>query len=325
LNFRDFKKKLLRGKAYYLFKVTERIRKKKMKKNHIIISLDQLKEDLASIGLKKGDIVLVHSSLSHIGYLDQGPITLFDAIESVIGSEGTVIIPTYSIPSNMLNTCLQKDYIFDPKTTPTTLGAIPSVFLKQPNVVRSLHPTNSLAARGKHKEYITNSHHLSDQTFGKMSPWAKLVELNGKILGIGIDLGPHTIYHYVEDILGDQFPINVKYDKKIDVKCIDYNGNPLKISVQPLDPKVALDRIDQLENKFIRDYFWQIYIYLGALNTHKIGLASSWLTDAKKFCVIVEELAKMGITIYSDKEDLKRKKLYPFSLLKPKLDTFITQ
>jgi len=265
------------------------------------------------MGIKEGDILFVHSSLKSLGFVEGGAKTVINALLDTIGQEGTLVIPTYPLHNTMYELCNMKNYVFDFKNTPTGLGAIPAEFLKYKDIYRSIHPTHSISAMGRYAKDITESHHLGS-TYGENSPWAKLIEMNGKFLGIGISLGPTTQYHYVEEVMGDKFPIKVKVDEIYSIKCKINENKYIEVNVQPLDPEVAKKRIDQKENSFIRDFYWEIFENLGVLNIGKIGEAISWWADGNSFCNFLIKLAKMGITIYSTEEDLKRKNLYPLDI-----------
>ncbi len=291
-----------------------------LKENAKHVNLTEIINDLKSIGIKQGDIILLHSSLKSIGYVEKGPNTVINAILKVIGSKGTLAVPTYPLKGSMYKTCTMENYIFDYKRSPTSLGAIPSAFLKLKGIYRSIHPTHSISAIGKFAKDITEKHHIGNMTYGKNSPWAKILELNGKILGIGVSLHPNAQYHYVEDIMGDDFPIKVKVNKIYKLKCKIDNNKYIDVEVQPLDPEVAKTRIDQKENSFIRDYFWEIYEKLGILHIGNIGESRSWWVNAKEFYETLMKLAKLGITIYSTEEELKNNNLYPFHLIKNQLD-----
>jgi aminoglycoside N3'-acetyltransferase len=292
------------------YQVNKLIAKKKLKH----IGLNDIISDLKNIGLNKGDTLLVHSSLKSIGYVLGGAKTVIDALLETLGPEGTLIIPTFPLHNTMYELCTMKNYIFDFKTTPTGLGAIPAEFLKYNEISRSKHPTHSMSAIGKHAKKITETHHIGNKTYGENSPWAKLIEMNGKILGIGIDLAWTTQYHHVEDIMGDQFPVKVKMDKIFKIKCKIDENEFKDVEVQPLDPEVAKTRIEK--NPFINNYFWDIYEQLGILNIGQIGEAKSWWVNAREFCDILIDLAKLGITIYSTEDEIKNKNLYPFEKIK---------
>jgi aminoglycoside 3-N-acetyltransferase len=290
---------------------------KPAKKVKQIKKISDLVNDVNAIGIKSGDVILVHSSLSSIGSVEEGAYTVIDALLEVIGPMGTLVVPTYPLKGTMLNICLRKDYIFDIKERPTNWGAIPFFFFNYEDVFRSVHPTHSISAKGKYAKMITESHHIGDKTYGENSPWAKIVELNGKVLGIGISLAPNTIYHHVEDIMGEKFPVNVKVNEFYNLKCKTDEDNYIEVKVQPLDPVVAKTRINK--NPFIEKYFMSIYEGLGLLKVRKIGEALSWCVEAKMFCDVLIQLAELGITIYSTKKDLKKKKAYPFNRIKGKI------
>ena len=110
------------------------------------------------------------------------------------------------------------------------------------------------------------------------------------------------------------FPLKVKVDEIYNLKCKVSEGDYINVAVQPLDPVVARTRIDKKGSSFIRKYFWEIYQKLGKLNIGKIGEADSWWVNAKEFCDVLKELTKLGITIYSTEEELKKKRLYPLDI-----------
>ncbi len=292
---------------------------KSIKKTSKPIGLNNLVKDLKTIGINEGDTLLVHSSLRSIGFVENGASTVVNALIAALGNEGTLVMPAYSMMGTMYKTCKDKNYVFDLNKTSTVLGAIPSEFLKQEGISRSIHPTHSISSIGKNAKKITGTHHIGNKTFGENSPWAKIIELNGKILGIGISLGPTTQYHHVEDILDVDFPIRVKTDNIFKIKCRIDKNNYIEVEVQPLDPEVAKKRIDKRENDFIRNYFWEIFQKINLLNIGYIGEARSWWINAREFHEYLIKLANLGITIYSTREELEHINLYPFELIESKL------
>ncbi len=51
-------------------------------------------DDLHALGLSDGDVVLVHSSLSGLGWVQGGAGTVIDALVEAVGPGGTVLFPT---------------------------------------------------------------------------------------------------------------------------------------------------------------------------------------------------------------------------------------
>ena len=269
---------------------------------------EKLVSDLQALGIVAGDVVFVHSSLSGLGKIQGGAETVLRALLDTLTPEGTLIIPTYHmIGGNIQATCLAADdYIFDYRIAPTELGKIPSTFLKFPDTWRSIHPTHSVSALGKQAEYVTKDHHKSPAALGPDSPWDRLVELNGKVLGLGISMGPVTFYHMVEDMLPDEFPLQVKTQKIYQLKCRDWDGDIIEIPVNLENPELRKRRIDQLKRKDLRTFFWREFRRAGLLTAGRIGGGRGWYIGARDFYDHLVKLMRAGITIYSTKEELKK-------------------
>lgn len=293
----------LRG-IYRFFKYG--LRAREIKRTAPRITRERLVVDLQSLGICEGDVVLLHSSLKSIGYVDGGPNTVLEAITEVIMPSGTLVVPTYHMVNyNMYDTCLDKKYVFDPRTADTFLGLIPSAFLKFPSIERSIHPTHSVSAVGKDAKYITEAHHLASSTFGTDSPWDRLMKLDGKVLGLGVTMGPVTFYHILEDLMLDEFPIPARMAETYRVSCRDWNGNLIKVPVNPHDPEIAEKRIDR--NSYLADYFGNEFSHAGLLRVGKVGEATSWWSSARKFYDHLLALMNEGITIYSTPDELARR------------------
>lgn len=171
-----------------------------------------LADDLRKLGLDKGMTVIVHSSLSSIGWVCGGPVSVVQALMEVITNEGTIIMPThsgeYSDPSKWENPSVPKEWwtriretmpAFDQKLTPTRkMGKIVEVFRNHPEVIRSYHPTVSFAAWGRHADYITLNHSL-DFGLGEQSPLARIYKLNGFVLLLGVGHDNNTSLHLAEN------------------------------------------------------------------------------------------------------------------------------
>jgi len=168
-------------------------------------------EDLKRLGLNKGETIIVHSSLSSIGWICGGAISLIEALIEVVGSEGTVIMPSHSsgnsdpkdwnyppVPKSWWQDIRDNIPPFNPSITPTRgLGITPELFRTFPKVIRSNHPQLSFSAWGKNAKKITENHNL-DLGMGNNSPLAKIYKLDGKILFIGTNFETNTSFHLAE-------------------------------------------------------------------------------------------------------------------------------
>ncbi|MBU0993165.1 MAG: AAC(3) family N-acetyltransferase [Proteobacteria bacterium] len=298
----------MKNKIYSFFKAY----KSKKKLNAIrqsaeVITKDRIIHDLIKIGVRKGDLLFLHSSLARIGYVDGGADTVASAIMETIGPEGTLIVPTYSMKESMYKTCMDNHFIFDVRKDTRGLGAIPAAVLRTHDVRTSIHPTHCTSSVGKDALYITESHHMSESTFGKDSPWERWLRRDGKLLGLGISMGPVTFYHTLEDLAPDQFPIPVRMKNVFPVKCINWQGDIITVPVRPLDPKFMRFRIDHKEREDLRTYFRKEFTQAGIVKQGLIGRASSWIAPAEAFYRHLNGLMKEGITIYATATDLKRR------------------
>jgi len=157
---------------------------------------EEIVRDLTKTGIERRDVVLVHSSLSSVGYVPGGAETLIDALLESVGEEGTIVVPTIT------------GQIFDSPDTPPSFsenkpcwtGVVPEAFRKRKEAYRSKHPTHSVAAIGKMARKITEGHEEAETPCGEGTPYLKIPELGGKILFIGASLESNTSFHCVEEL-----------------------------------------------------------------------------------------------------------------------------
>lgn len=254
------------------------------------ISKTQLVNDLQKIGIRKGDSVLVHSSLSKIGFVEGGAKTVIGALMDVTGNEGTLLFPTF--PAKGRNkTHLEEHPFFDITKTPSQMGSITEHFRKMEGVLRSFHPTDCVAAKGPLAEYYTGSHFGQLTPYNEHSPFRKLCDKGGKILMLGTTLnGACTNLHTLEDALDFKFPV---YDEKIfEVKMTDAKGNESVMKTKVHNPEYSAKRnCDALKPMFEKE---------GVLVNGMIGEAKSMLIDANKMLeVMIRNYNEKGVTMYT--------------------------
>lgn len=175
------------------------------------VTVESMTSDLHNLGVEAGQTVLVHGSLSALGWVCGGAPAVVDALKRVVGETGTVVMPTHSPgnrdPSNMENPPVPESWYdtireemppYRPAVTPTQgMGAIPECFRNYPEVRRSAHPQHSFAAWGADAAFVTEDH-AYNYSLGEQSPLARIYDLNGDILYLGTTHATSTSLHLAE-------------------------------------------------------------------------------------------------------------------------------
>lgn len=263
---------------------------KNQEANKRVITQKQLEEEIKRIGVRAGDALLVHSSLSKIGFVEGGAFTLIAALEAVIGKEGTLLFPTFPA-SGRNKTYLEEHPVFDVRNTPSQMGSVTECFRKMEGVRRSFHPTDCVAARGPLADYFTNTHFDQLTPYNEFSPFRKLCDKRGKILMLGTTLnGACTNLHTLEDAVDFKYPV---YDQKVyDVKMLDESGKEMWMKTKVHNPEYSAKRnCDALKPMFETE---------GVLVNGTIGEAKSMLIDANKMLeVMIKNYKERGVTMYT--------------------------
>lgn len=248
-------------------------------KERSIVAKEDIVKALLELGITNGDTVLVHSALSKVGKIEGSAQTVIDAIEGIIGKEGTLVMPTFS----------QVDFENSYKTwymdKPSDTGYLTEYFRKLPFVYRSNQETHSVAARGKLAYELTYQHkwfgpHIcpyGEYAFADSSPWQKMYNLNVKVLGFGVLMSTFTHKHLVETRIMEHFLGMLKTEE-------DYKEMTKDVMTYETHPKG----------------FWTFYeskgpmydelVARGIVKEYKLGDATLWLTTAKDASDMTYEL-----------------------------------
>ena len=163
------------------------------------------------LGLERGDVAIVHTSLSSLGYVVGAQHTVIDALLDALGPEGTLVMPAQSpdltdpatwrfpaVPPDWVEAIRDEQPAYDPDRTPTwRLGVVAELFRTWPGVGRSAHPVCSFSATGPVAGFILEPHALDDP-FGEDSPLARLYALNARIVLLGTGWQVCTALHLAE-------------------------------------------------------------------------------------------------------------------------------
>ncbi len=249
-------------------------------KIHYKVKLDKeiLKKNLRKLGIKEGDKLMVHSSLSALGYLEGGAKAICSALMETIGEEGILMMPTFNHGAPFGK---EGPGYYSPKETPTKNGIVPDTFWRMKGVYRSLNPIHPFAAWGKEaKKYVENHHQVT--TMGEGSPLHLLEKNGGKVLLLGVDYGSNTFHHTVEmtnnvPCLGkrtSEYPVELPDGRMVRHRTWSYRGESCPIDDSAEYAKLMRER--KLEKRL------------------RVGIGEAILFEMSDCRRVIEELLKKG-------------------------------
>lgn len=175
------------------------------------VTTASLTADLVRLGVAPGSVLVVHSSLSSIGYVSGGAHAVVLALREVLGPGGTLVVPTHStqlsdpapwenppVPEAWWDTIRAMAPAYDPALTATAgMGAIPDTVRLVPGARRSAHPLYSFCAVGPDAARVTEGH-TPERELGEDSPLGRLYELGADVLLLGVGHENNTSLHLAE-------------------------------------------------------------------------------------------------------------------------------
>lgn len=246
---------------------------------------DDIILDLKRSRIDPNGTLLVHSSMKAIGEVEGGGETVIDAFIEYM-KDGLLIFPTHTWSDTN-----NEDDIYDPKVEPSCVGVLTNIFRKRRGVVRSNHPTHSVAALGRGASEYISGEEDRETPCPREGAWGRLYDRKAQILFLGCEITRNTYIHGVEEwnnipnrIAEVSSPLKVK----IEGKLIDV---PMKRHKSP-NGSIHLN-YDKLETPFL---------YRGAMEKLRIGDADSYLGDAVAMADITTELLKRNPDIFIDRE-----------------------
>lgn len=242
---------------------------------------------LESAGIDRLGTVLMHSSMKKIGNVEGGADTVLDALSEYM-RDGLLVLPTHTWA--YINADNPKFYV---ETSEVNVGILPELFRKRPGVVRSLHPTHSVAALGKDAAAFTAGDERWDTPCHRESAWGKLLDRKATILLVGVDLRRNTFIHGIEEWVDIPGRLTDGHEQLYTVL-----GDGTEIPV-PSRRHCGLPW---------SEHFWKVENVLeeqGALHRSKLGDADILICDAVKTTEILTEMLHDNPDLFSDNEPLK--------------------
>jgi aminoglycoside 3-N-acetyltransferase len=187
----------------------------------------ELREFLKTIGVGGNAVVMVHTSVRNVSLIsDEEPGRVFSqpiAVASrllsllveLLGESGTLVMPTHPLyrddPGYYENVGKSQLVLtYDPLKTPCNVGLTNELFRVSPGTQRSLHPLQSVSARGPRAAEIL-AHNLNCRKplpHGVDSSYYHVCKCGGIVVSIGVPLIEcFTLIHTAEDVRDAEWPV----------------------------------------------------------------------------------------------------------------------
>jgi aminoglycoside 3-N-acetyltransferase len=226
------------GRSTFLQAINNKFRLKKTFRNKNLNLTDNNKaflyfcDELRHLGVKSGDILIVHSSSEFCTLIGLSPRKIIETLQELVGPEGTIAMPAIPIikddPKGIhrLNPDKYNDtLIYNVQRSPPWTGILPRQLMQMTGSIRSQHPLNTMVALGPHAEPMMRGNllHTLAKPCGPDSSWDYCHRHGAHIIALNCDLAHSlTMVHLHEDKAGTDWPIaESKWYQKRNFKIID--------------------------------------------------------------------------------------------------------
>ncbi|MEK3902506.1 AAC(3) family N-acetyltransferase [Paenibacillus sp. FSL R7-0179] len=245
-----------------------------------------LMKQLEKMGIDPQGTLLVHSSLKSIGEVEGGADTVLDVLSEYM-KEGLLVLPTHTWSYiNGLNPR------FSVLESPVCVGILPELFRKRPGVIRSWHPTHSVAALGRDGAVFTAGDERWDTPCARGSVYGKLLDREAEIMLLGVDLRRNTFIHGIEEW--------------VDIPGRMTDVHEALYTVTPEGEEIAVPSRRHCGLSWSQ-HFWKVESVLedgGALRRGSFGDAAVMLCGTVETTRILSDMLRENPDLFSDNEPL---------------------
>jgi aminoglycoside 3-N-acetyltransferase len=277
----------VRRMARMLLKATREIRNRMQRLQGRALDQAGIVAALRRLGIKPGDILIVHSSLSRLGFVTGGVGAVVMALQEAVGVNGTLGAPTFwTVDPN----AVEEGTLFDAVRGKSQMGIISDCIRQLPGAVRSLHPTHSATFVGPFARDLTAGHHWDETPVGPHSPYRKIAAMRGKILLLGVSLEYLTSFHTIEDEIA-HFPYQIYKLGRKRFRVLSPEGEELTLYARVHSAETArLRQCVKMEPHLVA---------AGVMVKGRVGKGDAIVMDAYGLHETLHRLCEQGITIYA--------------------------
>jgi aminoglycoside 3-N-acetyltransferase len=208
-------------------------RLKRVRRSFVRLDERRIREALDACGTFRAELLLVHSSLSACGAIQGGPAAVVNALRAWITDRATLAMPTHtwSYPD-----ATGVAPVFDFQSTPSIVGTITDYYWRQPGVVRSQHPSHSLAGSGALAEQLCYGHEHCETPCGAGTPYQRIAEGDSSVLMFGATMDSYTLLHTAEDAAGVPY---LYYPSRVTLRTRNSDGSVRSLPMWRQDMSVT--------------------------------------------------------------------------------------
>ncbi|AZP04093.1 AAC(3) family N-acetyltransferase [Jeotgalibaca ciconiae] len=241
---------------------------------------------LEELGINRNGTVLVHSSFKSIGEVDGGPDTVLDSFIEYM-QDGLLVLPTHTWA--YIN---EQNPVFSVEDSKTNVGILTELFRKREGVVRSWHPTHSVAALGEGAEEFVSGAEKFDTPCARGSVWGKLLDNKAQIILLGVNLTRNTYIHGIEEW--------------VDIPGRISDTHQQLYSLLPDGRKISVPSRRHTGASW-SEHFWkvdEVLIEEGAMYIGKFGDAEVRVCDAERLNEVLTEMLHADPDLFTKNEPL---------------------
>ncbi len=252
---------------------------------------EDLKMQLKNMGLKGTDTVFIHSSMKAIGEVQGRADTVLDAWMEYF-EEGLLLLPTHTWKQMSEEYC-----VFHPQTEPVCVGILPELFRKREGVVRSLHPTHSVAAYGREAAEYVKGEEMQLTPCPPGGVMGRLKDRKAKILLVGVTHIRNTFIHAVEEI----YDVPERFTAEpVNFKVMLPDGSLKKVPMYRHYNRHT-DHISESYDKMLEGYF-----ETGVAKKYKLGDAECILCEAEGILEVTGRILQKEKNCFIDRTEIPR-------------------
>jgi aminoglycoside N3'-acetyltransferase len=177
--------------------------------------------------IKAGDNLFIKSSMNWLGFGPAETLALLDALTERLTSAGTLVMPSFPYPNEVGRP--KADAKFDVRRTASQMGLLTEMFRRLPDTRRTEHFWVPLCVWGRHSDFLLEGQDAVLNPFGVGSACRRLVDIDTRMLGLGVSTNYNILAHVADAVLHEGYPFKIFTDEIFEAPITGWNGEPKRI------------------------------------------------------------------------------------------------